>query len=58
MTEPYLQCGEVLIRYETLCFQPRKNPRNICDVTYSNPRKSGMLHVKNNLSPLNHRLGL
>ena len=50
--------GEVLIRYETLYFQPRKNPRNIRDVTSSNPRNSGMLHVKNNFSPLNHSLGL
>ena len=32
MMEPYLQRGEVLIRYETLYFQPRKTPRNICDV--------------------------
>ena len=58
MTEPYLQRGKVLIRYETLCLQPRKNPRNICDITSSNPSNSGMLHVKNNFSPLNHSLGL
>ena len=58
MTAPYLQRGKVLIRYETLYFQPRKTPRNICDVTTSNSRNSGMLHVKNNFSPLNHNLGL
>ena len=45
MTEPYLQRGKVLIRYETLHFQQRKNPRNIRDVTSSNPCNSGMLHV-------------
>ena len=48
MTEPYLQHGKVLIRYETLYFQPRKNQRNICDPTSSNPRNSGMHHVKKN----------
>ena len=41
-----------------LYFQPRKKPRNICDVTSSNPHNSGMFHVKNNLSPLNYSLGL
>ena len=56
-SEPYLQRGEVLIRYETLYFQPRKNSRNICDVTSSNSHL-GMLHIKNNFSPLNHSLGL
>ena len=50
MTEPYLQHGEVLIRYETLYFQPRKTPRNICDVTSSKPCSSGMRHGKNNFS--------
>ena len=47
MTEPYLQCGEVLMRYETLYFQPHINPRNICDVNSSNHHNSTMLHVKN-----------
>ena len=47
MMEPYLQCSEVMVRYETLYFQPRKNPRNICDITSSKPRSSGMLHGKN-----------
>ena len=58
MTEPHLQPGEVLIGYETLYFQPRKNPRNISDPTSSNHHNSGMLHSKNNSSPLNHSLGL
>ena len=48
MNEPYLQSGEVLIKYETLYFQPCKNQRNICDVPSSNPRNSGMFPVKNN----------
>ena len=47
-----LQRGEVLISYETLYFQPRKNPRNICDVTSSKPCSSGMLHGKNNFSAI------
>ena len=58
MMESCLQHGEVLIRCETLYFQLLKNPRNICDVTFSNPRNSGMLHVKNYFSPLNYSLGL
>ena len=46
LTAPYLQRVKVLIRYETIYFQPRKNPRNIFAGTSSNPRNSGMLHVK------------
>ena len=42
MTLPYLQCGEVLNRYETLYFKPR----NICDPASSNHHNSGLLHGK------------
>ena len=35
----------MLIRYETLHFQSRKNPRNICDPTSSNCHNSAMLHL-------------
>ena len=58
MTEPYLQRGEVLMRHETLYFQPRKKPRNICDPTSSNHHNSGVLHDKNNFSQLYLSLGL
>ena len=50
MAEPYLQPGEVLVRYETLYFQLRKKPRNICDPSSSKHHKSGLLHGKNNLN--------
>ena len=46
---PYLQRGEVLMRYETLYYQPRKKPRNICDPASSNHHNSGVLHGKNNI---------
>ena len=45
-TEPYLQCGEVLIRYETLYFPPRQNQRNICDITTSNHHLSNASRKK------------
>ena len=44
--EPYLQRGEVLIIYETLHFQSRKNARNICDPASSNHHNSAMFHLK------------
>ena len=46
MTEPYLQRGEVLMRRETLYFQPRKIPRNICDPASSNHHNSECFTVK------------
>ena len=57
MTEPHLQRGEVLMRHETLYFQPRQTPRNICDTASSNHHSSGMLHGKNNFSHLYPSLG-
>ena len=52
MAESYLQRGEVLNRYETLYFQPRQNPRNICDPASFNHYISGTLHGKKKLSQL------
>ena len=46
MAEPYLQLGEVLMRHETLYFQPRKKQRDICDPASSNHHNSGVLHGK------------
>ena len=36
----------MLNRYATLYFQPRQNPRNICDPTSSNHHNSTLLHGK------------
>ena len=40
----------MLNSYETLYFQLRKKPHNICDPTSSNHHNSGLLHCKNNFS--------
>ena len=46
MGEPHLQRGEVLMSYETLYFQLRQKPRNVCDPASSNHHSSGMLYGK------------
>ena len=38
----------MLNRYETLYFQPRQNPLNICDPPPSNHHNSTLLHGKKN----------
>ena len=42
----------MLNRYETLYFQPRQKPWNICDPASSNHHISGMLHGKKNYGSL------
>ena len=46
------------MRYETLYFQPRQKPRNICDPASSKGHNSGVLHGKNNFFWSNHSLGV
>ena len=59
MAETIITSGEVLNRYETLYFQPRQNPRNICDPASSNHHNSTLLHgKKKKISQPYHSLGL
>ena len=56
MAEAMITACGALNRYETLYFQPRQTPRDICDPANSNHHISGMLHVKNIFSKPNHSL--